>query len=154
VLENIIAPALFAVPRVLSPSKPFFRDAGMVVFKENIGEDESVGFAIGVFGSAYIISGPVAILALLFAYGFILSRLYRRLNPLAGTFGGVFCYSACLWIAFMFLRFGTIGFTAIYVYQRMLPAIALAVFLLLTELKLSVAINRPGLGSGVEGIKV
>jgi hypothetical protein len=142
VLDNMIAPALFAVPRILWPSKPVFKDTGMIVFKEYIGNEENVGFAVGVYGTAFLIGGPIAVIILFFVYGFVLARLYNRLYPLAGKFGSVFCYSVCLWIGFMFFRFGTIGFTAIYVYQRMFVAVMLSIVLLLFEHKICSSVVR------------
>jgi hypothetical protein len=125
-LEYNLAPAAYIIPRVLWPGKPAFQDLGQVFFQHAVGGREDVGFSVGIVGGLYLFGGVVGVLFGMVAVGVVFRLAYEWLRPWSGDLRRVFLYGIALWMAFHFLRFGTLGSPIMYFWQFELPGVIAA----------------------------
>jgi hypothetical protein len=124
-----IFPGLYFIPRLLWVDKPVFHDIGQLVFSSFIGPETHVGFAIGIFGVLYLFGGILGIFVGMVFLGIICKSLYYRFRPFEMNPRVIFGYSLFIWILFMFLRFGTIGFTVLFVTQKLFIGVIIGIML-------------------------
>jgi hypothetical protein len=129
-LRNVIGPILFIVPRPLWPEKPEFQDFGQIVYRALFGSDDRVGLAPGYLGLLYVFGGIAGVLSGALGLGYAAGLLYSGLEPRRGDPGAVFVYGVGLWVLVTFLRFGSIGFTAVNVIQRLGPGLIISASLI------------------------
>lgn len=126
-----LAPAAYIVPRLLWPGKPTYKDLGQVFFQHAVGEArEDVGFSVGIVGGLHLFGGVVGVVAGMIAVGALFRVLYERIRPWSGDARRVFIYGIVLWMAFLFVRFGTLGFTIMYFIQFQLPGLIVGLLVL------------------------
>ncbi len=124
-----ISPGLYFIPRMLWADKPVFHDIGQLVYSSFIGPETHVGFAIGIFGVLYLFGGIVGTFVGMVFLGVICKSLYSWLRPFEMNPAVIFGYSLFIWILFMFLRFGTIGFTILFVTQKLFIGVVTGILL-------------------------
>ena len=135
-------PMLYIVPHSLWAGKPTFEDIGQLVYYRFIVAEANVGFAVGIIGALYIFGGLAGVGVGMAILGWACRAGYQRLAPYRRAPASVFAYSVALWTLFMFLRFGTLGFTVVYVIQRLLVGWMVAVVLLLINRRSVVRSSR------------
>lgn len=128
---NVVSPVLYVVPRILWADKPEFKDLSQVVYRTFFGTEDDVGFASGYLGALYIFGGMAGVLLGSGLLGYGAGRIYNVLAPWRGDPGSIFVYGVAAWILFIFARFGTIGFTAIYSIHRLGVGVTLSLTLML-----------------------
>ncbi|HEY6222430.1 MAG TPA: hypothetical protein VIW26_01485, partial [Gemmatimonadales bacterium] len=132
-LQHNVAPLGYIVPRVLWPGKPVFADLGTLFYARAIGDRPEVGFSVGLVGAAYVFAGVIGVVVGMALLGVVLRRVYDVLRPRRDGPWQVFFYSIFLWMAFLFVRFGTLGSTVIFFYQYevvgVLAALVIALWL-------------------------
>jgi oligosaccharide repeat unit polymerase len=124
------APTLYLVPRFLWAEKPVFEDLGQVMYRLFVDDAEHVGLSVGIIGGLYIFGGLIGLCVGMMVIGVLCRAIYLTLQPYKSNPARVLMYSMLLWIIFMFLRFGTLGFTIIFVIQKLLIGIAVTCLLL------------------------
>jgi len=137
-LANNLAPILYIIPRFLWPTKPVFTDVGIVFYDRAIGDVAVQGFAVGIVGGLYLFGGVVGVVLGMFMVGVFFRWAYDSLRPWLQKPWQVLLYSIFLWVAFLFLRFGTLGSTMLFFIQFELVGV-LAVFGIATWRKLNYA---------------
>jgi len=118
------------VPRVLWPGKPHYEDIGHVFFQTVTGIQQEVGFSVTVWGASLVFFHLPGLIIGMCLVGWIFRQVYRTLRPWEARPLNVFLYSIFFWMAFQFLRFGTLGFTFVYFVQAMLVGVV-GIFLIL-----------------------
>ena len=129
-LQFNLAPATYIVPRALWPGKPTFSDLGQVFYQHAVGGQENVGFSIGIISGLYIFGGVLGVLVGMVVVGVLFRLVYQWLRPWDRDPGRVLLYSIALWMGFQFVRFGTLGFTIMFLYQFELPGVLVGWLLL------------------------
>ena len=129
-LQYNLAPVAYFVPRVLWPGKQSFTDLGQVFFQYAFGGREEVGFAVGIVGGLYLFGGTLGVLLGMATVGYLFRLAYEWLRPSNREPVRVFLYAVLLWMAFLLLRFGTLGSTLAYFIQFELPGLIVALLVL------------------------
>lgn len=117
------------VPRAIWPDKPGYEDPGHIYYQVLIGSNEDVAFAVTVWGTSFLFFHVAGILFGMFILGWVFRGMYALLQPWKRQPLNVFLYAIFYWIAFQFLRFGTLGFTLIFFLQTMLVGMLAGFFL-------------------------
>jgi hypothetical protein len=107
-----------------------FEDLGQVMYRLFVDDAEHVGLSVGIIGGLYIFGGLIGLCVGMMVIGVLCRAIYLTLQPYKSNPARVLMYSMLLWIIFMFLRFGTLGFTIIFVIQKLLIGIAVTCLLL------------------------
>jgi MFS family permease len=95
-----------------------------------VGEREDVGFTVGIIAALYLFGGLVGVLVGMLIVGWLFRWLYERIGPWNRSPASVFVYGIFLWIVFLFLRFGALGFTILFVLQFELAGVIAAMVVL------------------------
>lgn len=127
------SPVLYLIPRFLWPQKPVFEDLGQIMYRLFVGEAWCVGFSLGIFGGLYIFGHLVGVFIGMIVIGIMCRAIYLTFQPYKNNPLSVFVYSIAIWIIFMFLRFGTLGFTILFIIQKLLIGIVVGIFLLFLQ---------------------
>ncbi len=142
-LKYNFAPAAYIIPRFLWPGKPTFTDLGQVFFQRAVGEREDVGFTVGIVGALYLFGGLVGVFVGMLIVGWLFRWVYERIRPWNRSLASVFVYGILLWILFLFLRFGALGFTILFALQFELAGVIVALVVLQATRAHSLTPNRP-----------
>lgn len=135
-LQYNLSSVAYLIPRFLWPAKPVFSDLGQVFYQWSVGGSADVGFSVGIVGGLYLFGGVIGLLLGMFLVGIAFQWAYRILQPWNRDPVQVFLYGIFFWMAFQFLRFGTLGFTILFFIQFQLVGV-LAALILFNR-------NRPG----------
>lgn len=119
----------YLVPRFLWPGKPVFTDLGHVYYQFAVGGRDDVGFGVGIVGGLYLFGGFFGVLLGMFLIGVLFRWIYETLQPWSRAPRSVFLYAVLFWMAFQFLRFGTLGFTLLFFIQFQLVGVVIAFLL-------------------------
>ena len=122
--------ALYVIPRFLWPGKPTFTDIGTLFYQHAGGDQERVGFAVGIVGGLYLLGGLLGVLIGMAGTGAMFRIIYERLRPWNRDPRRVFLYGIFIWMTFHFLRFGLLGGTIAYFYQFELAGVIMALVIL------------------------
>jgi hypothetical protein len=117
------------VPRAIWPDKPLYEDPGQVFHHVLTGSNDQSGFAVTVWGTSFLFFHVPGILLGMFIVGWVFRGIYQLLRPWEGRPLDVFFYGLFYWVAFQFLRFGTLGFTFLYFVHSLLIGVLAALFL-------------------------
>ena len=126
---NIETILLTFVPPGIWENKPIYEDPGHMFFQILSGSKDNIGFAVTVWGTSFLFLHVLGILLGMFILGWVFRGMYQLLRPWEGNPFDVFFYAIFYWMAFQFLRFGTLGFTFIYFVTSMLIGVLAALFL-------------------------
>jgi hypothetical protein len=119
---------IFPIPRAIWPDKPDLEDLSMVELQYLFGFQTGGGIAASLFGALPLWFGPV-LSALGFALLGMLAARHENSARRSPRSLAVFWSPIALWMFFQFLRFGTVGFTALLFAQTLLPSFLVALFL-------------------------
>jgi hypothetical protein len=126
---NIETIFLTFVPPGIWMNKPVYEDPGHVFFQILSGSKVDAGFAVTVWGTSFLFLHVAGILLGMFILGWFFRGMYQLFRPWEGKPLDVFFYAIFYWMAFQFLRFGTLGFTFINFVTSMLIGVIAALFL-------------------------
>lgn len=129
-LEYNLVGALYVIPRFLWPGKPTFMDIGTFFYQHAGGDQERVGFAVGIVGGLYLFTGLLGVVIGMAGTGAAFRVIYERLRPWNREPRRVFLYGIFIWMTFHFLRFGELGGTMAYFYQFELAGVIMALVIL------------------------
>lgn len=107
------------IPRAIWQDKPIVEDLGQKYYQYIENSSEPVGYAVTVWGSSFQFFSILGLTLGFFALGWALKYLYYSIKPYNGFFGDVMVYGILFWMLFLFLRFGTMGFTTVVFIQTM-----------------------------------
>jgi len=130
-LQHNVAPLTYVIPRFLWPTKPAFADFGTLFYERAIGDRPEIGFSVGLVGGAYVFAGVIGVALAMALVGVVSRWVYDVLRPRMDGPWQVFLYSIFLWMAFLLVRFGTLGSTVMFFFQYELVGVLAALVIAL-----------------------
>jgi len=124
------------IPSAIWPTKPDFHDLGQKYYQFIENDNESIGYAVTVFGSGYQFFNILGITIGFFLIGWFSKFIYYSLKPYEGFKSNVIIYGIFFWMLFQFLRFGTMGFTLLLFIQTMLIGLLAVLFVSRNKVKM------------------
>jgi len=120
---------IILIPRAIWADKPDYQDPGHVYYRLLTGENADIGFAVTAWGTSFLFFHIAGILFGMLLFGWICRGIYTLLRPWEGRPFDVFFYAIFYWMAFQFLRFGTVGFTFLLFITSMFMGVLAGLFL-------------------------
>jgi oligosaccharide repeat unit polymerase len=117
------ATMVIIIPRAIWPDKPIFEDLGQKYFQYIENSSEPVGYAVTVWGASFQFFNILGLTLGFFILGWALKYIYYWIKPYNGYRSDILIYGIFFWMLFLFLRFGTMGFTIVVFVQTMLVGV-------------------------------
>lgn len=117
------------IPRAIWPSKPDYEDLSHVYFRNLVDPNGTAGFAPTIWGSSFLFFHLAGLVIGMYVIGWLFKGVYSMIQPNRGRPLNVLFYSIIYWMAFQFLRFGTLGFVIILFVQTMVVGVFAVFFL-------------------------
>lgn len=128
-LKYSFSTLIIFIPRAIWPSKPVYEDLSHVYFRVLIDKYGIAGFSPTIWGASFLFFHLAGLVIGMYVLGWLLKSAYAIFQPQKGRPFDVILYSVFYWMAFHFIRFGTMGFVLLIFMQSMVVGV-LAVLLL------------------------
>lgn len=127
-LQYSFSTLIVFIPRAIWADKPDYEDLSQVYFRVLVGGGGS-GIAPTIWGASFLFFHLVGLIIGMFVLGWLFKSIYAMFQPKQGRLFNVYMYSIFYWMAFQFLRFGTMGFILIIFIQSMIVGVLTMLFL-------------------------
>ena len=117
--------ALSLIPRFIWKDKPAYEDLSHVFSRLSTGNTEPIGIAVTIFGVFYTFGLLPGVVFGMFIVGLLFRYAYFYFHPWSSTGSKLFLYGVVFWIAFQYLRFGTLGYTWLHFLHSQVVGVAL-----------------------------